>query len=116
VDLELVVMLLVGPFATALVAVVARLAAAGRIARNAFVGIRLPSTMASDAAWHAGHRAAVAPACWSLAVLLLADVAALLLRARGVSTDALTVALVVPLLLAIVWIVVASSRSASAAH
>lgn len=42
------------------VAVVTRRAAEGRLARNHWAGIRLPSTMRSDAAWTAGHRAAVA--------------------------------------------------------
>ncbi|MGD0220336.1 MAG: SdpI family protein [Acidimicrobiales bacterium] len=33
-------------------------AAAGRLPRNLFAGIRLPSTLRSDEAWHAGHLAA----------------------------------------------------------
>jgi hypothetical protein len=35
-----------------------RLAAAGRLPRNLVAGIRLPSTLHSDEAWRAGHRAA----------------------------------------------------------
>lgn len=34
-------------------------AASGRLRRNQWVGIRLPSTMRSDRAWVAGHRAAL---------------------------------------------------------
>jgi uncharacterized membrane protein len=36
-----------------------RLAANGRLPRNQWVGIRSPSTMRSDAAWVAAHRAAL---------------------------------------------------------
>ena len=39
----------------------ARAAAAGRLARNALVGIRTPSTMASDEAWLAAHQRAERP-------------------------------------------------------
>lgn len=44
-----------------LVAVVTQLSASGKIARNGFFGIRIPPTMASDAAWKAGHKAALVP-------------------------------------------------------
>ncbi|MGA8296077.1 MAG: SdpI family protein [Acidimicrobiales bacterium] len=40
---------------------IGRMASEGRLPRNPFVGIRIPSTMRSDAAWFAGHSAA-APA------------------------------------------------------
>jgi len=39
--------------------VVASRAADGRLARNQWVGIRTRSTMCSDEAWQAGHRAAL---------------------------------------------------------
>ncbi|WP_460973626.1 SdpI family protein [Prescottella soli] len=35
----------------------ARAAASGRLGRNPYVGVRTPSTMASDATWIAAHRA-----------------------------------------------------------
>jgi hypothetical protein len=35
-----------------------RLGATGRLPRNLLAGIRIPSTMHSDEAWRAGHRAA----------------------------------------------------------
>ncbi|MGO9560323.1 MAG: SdpI family protein [Acidimicrobiales bacterium] len=38
--------------------VVGRMAAAGRLPRNLFAGIRIPSTLRTDEAWLAGHRAA----------------------------------------------------------
>ncbi|MFC8680179.1 SdpI family protein [Microbacterium ureisolvens] len=39
----------------------ARAAASGRLGRNQLAGVRLPSTLASDKAWLAGHRAARRP-------------------------------------------------------
>jgi uncharacterized membrane protein len=41
-----------------IVLVIGRLAATGRLPRNPLAGIRIPSTMRSDAAWRAGHSAA----------------------------------------------------------
>ena len=41
-----------------IVMVFGRMAAKGRLPRNLFAGIRLPSTMRSDEAWRAGHEAA----------------------------------------------------------
>lgn len=104
--------LLLGPVVTAVMAGIARAAATGRIRRNQLIGIRLPSTMASDAAWHAGHRAAVGPACWSLVVLLGADLGAVLLRAMGSSSESLTLGLIALMLIAIAWVAVAANRSA----
>jgi hypothetical protein len=44
-----------------LIAAMAALGSAGRLPRNHLVGIRIPSTMRTDAAWAAGHRAATVP-------------------------------------------------------
>ena len=41
-----------------IVVVLGRMAAAGRLPRNIFAGIRIPSTLHSDEAWYAGHQAA----------------------------------------------------------
>lgn len=51
------VLLLVGLLLCSL----AHRAAKGSLKRNPWAGIRIPSTMASEAAWDAGHRAAVLP-------------------------------------------------------
>lgn len=41
-----------------IVAGLGRMSATGRLPRNVFAGIRIPSTMRSDEAWRAGHHAA----------------------------------------------------------
>jgi uncharacterized membrane protein len=50
-----IVLLVVMVGSGALLVWMARAAAAGRLKRNQFAGIRLPSTMASDEAWLAAH-------------------------------------------------------------
>lgn len=44
--------------AGAILIALGRLGATGRLPRNIVAGIRIPSTMRSDAAWRAGHQAA----------------------------------------------------------
>lgn len=62
-----------------MVALVIVLAASGRLRRNPFAGIRIPSLTASDDAWVSGHRTAVPPTtggavvCIVLAAIVLAD-------------------------------------------
>ena len=46
-------------FSGLVVVALGRLAAAGKLPRNLFAGIRIPSTLSSDEAWQAGHQAAV---------------------------------------------------------
>lgn len=91
--------------AGALVLWMARATASGRLGRNSFAGIRIPSTMASDEAWHAAHarakRLTIAAGLVSIAsglfalvpgppellavVVLLAAVAMVALLLRGAS-------------------------------
>lgn len=56
------ILLLIFPIAALLPAVTASLAASGRLKRNGFLGIRLPTMLASETAWRLGHRAAAKPA------------------------------------------------------
>lgn len=55
---SLVLALLVVALASLVVAGVGYLGWQGRLARNRWVGIRLPATLASDERWHAAHAAA----------------------------------------------------------
>jgi hypothetical protein len=91
-----------------LVVVVTQLAATGKIGRNGFVGIRIPPTMASDAAWIAGHRAARMPSWIGFAlVAVTAGVAQFIPSINGV--------LFAILLLFLAWSVVAAWRGARSA-
>jgi hypothetical protein len=91
-----------------LVVVVTQLAASGRIQRNGFVGIRIPPTMASDAGWLAGHRAARVPS-W-IGFVLVAIAAGFAQFIPGATTACLVL-----LLLFLGWSVLAAWRGARAA-
>jgi uncharacterized membrane protein len=54
----------IGAFLTALFVVVGVLSATGKLPNNPLVGVRTATTMSSDEAWKAAHRAAA----WSLFV------------------------------------------------
>ena len=88
-----------------LVVLVTQLAASGRIARNGLVGIRIPPTMASDAAWTAGHKAALMPS-W-IGFALVAVTAGVAQFIPGINGDLTAI-----LLLFLAWSVVAAWRGA----
>ena len=90
-----------------LVVLVTQLAASGKIRRNGFVGLRIPPTMASDAAWVAGRRAARVPSWIGFALAAIA---------AGVAqfTAGATTACIVLLFLFLGWSVVAAWRGAGA--
>ena len=90
------------------VVVVTQLAASGRVRRNGFIGLRIPPTMASDAAWVAGHRAALVPSWIGFVVVTIAAGAAQF-------TPGVTTACIVLLFLFLGWSVVAAWRGAKAA-
>lgn len=77
------------------VAVGVILCAAGVIRRNPWVGLRIPSLFASDAAWKAGHRAAVLPVLCSTVVNVVLAILALTMMAASPGTVLIWVALVV---------------------
>src|ERR1700712_3677147 len=89
-----------------LVAVVNQLAASGRIRRNGFVGIRIPPTLASDAGWSAGHRAAAAPLWIGLVLTAVACVVSQFSVVGGIPC-------LVLFALRLVWSVVAAWRGAN---
>ena len=74
-------------FSTVLVCVVTvvtvRAAAAGSLDRNGAVGLRTRHTRATDAAWSAGHAAALPRVRWSVPVAVCAVVAAIVLLVLG---------------------------------
>jgi len=90
------------------VVVVTQLAASGRIRRNGFIGLRIPPTMASDAAWVAGHRAALVPSWIGFVVVAIAAGAAQF-------TPGAMTACIVLLFLFLGWSVAAAWRGARAA-
>lgn len=59
-----------------------RAAASGSLGRNGGAGIRTKKTLASDAAWVAGHQAALPIIQWTGAVAALSVVVALLVQWR----------------------------------
>lgn len=85
--------------------------------RNQYVGIRTPSTMRSDAAWHAGQETGTRLLLWSLplhgiaAVLMIVNIA---VWPKTVSFVLL--AAVVWFVLYLGWIIFATSRAGAAAR
>jgi hypothetical protein len=99
-----------------LAAWICRAAASGRITRNHVIGIRLPSTLASDEAWRVGHAGAYRPALLAATIAsvpVLAGVVAALLTPPNSALVPLFITLgVVTLVGGIVWSTVAASRAA----
>ena len=60
------------------VAVLVVLCGTGVIPRNPYAGLRLPSLFASDAAWMAGHRAAIIPQSCTAVIAVVLTVWALM--------------------------------------
>lgn len=111
---ELTTFAIVFPLLGLLIAVVCQLAGSGRLKRNAFVGIRLPSVMASDEAWRAGHRAVVQLAWFAFfAMFIVAILAFVIGTPATISAGAgvIIVVLIVDLLLAVLLATRAARRA-----
>jgi uncharacterized membrane protein len=93
--------------------VLAKRAADGRLRRNGLIGIRIPSTLSSDTAWRAGHRAAQRPTDIGAAGIGLAGVLAVLLQGSKAGFVA-SVLLGAGWLL--VWVLIGAKKAAAAAE
>ncbi|MDR2896143.1 MAG: SdpI family protein [Propionibacteriaceae bacterium] len=90
------------------------LAAKQRLGANPWAGIRLPSTMRSDAAWMAGHRAALA-LCHSFGPWLIGlSIIAMLSIAAWPLVTAIAEAVI--LALTIIWFIMAIRAAIHAAQ
>jgi len=87
--------------------VVSALAGRGVIPLNHLVGIRIPPVERSDAAWRAGHSAAVVPA-------VIAFVVAAIFSVLGLFVFALYWGAVVAFVGGVVWVLVAATAGARA--
>ena len=86
----------------------------GRLRRGHLLGVRLHSTLASDAAWHAAHRAAAGPLGVSAGVVLAAGLAVLAVGVDDVVGQVVTIVGVAGLLVGVVTGCRAAARAARA--
>jgi uncharacterized membrane protein len=93
--------------------VLGKRAADGRLRRNGLIGIRLPSTLSSDTAWRAGHRAAQRSTDIGAAGMGLAGVLAVLFQGSKAGFVA-SVFLGAGWLL--VWVLIGAKKAAAAAE
>jgi SdpI/YfhL protein family len=89
----------------------------GRLERNQYVGLRTPSTMHNDAAWLAGHRAALRLSGWTLLVAAATCAALWAAALRGSTTIVVLVGIIglVAFLTVIIVVAVVASRAARSA-
>ncbi len=93
-------------------------AATGRMTANPTMGLRTPATVASHAAWEAGHRAALPRAIAITVICLVLIVAALVLAWIGQTLPAFALALspVIVTVAGLVQLVRAANDAALAVH
>jgi Flp pilus assembly protein TadB len=110
---ELFVFTIVFPVVILGIAIFAQLGGSGRLPRNGYVGIRIPSTLTSDEGWRAGHRAATKPAWISFIVSILAAVISWV--TIGTASTVFAVIVIVVFAASCVVTVLAASRAARTA-
>jgi hypothetical protein len=89
----------------------------GHLERNQYVGLRTPSTMRNDAAWLAGHRAALRLSGWTLLVAAGSCAALWAAALRGSTTIVVLVGIIglVAFLAVLIVVAVVASKSARSA-
>ncbi|MEP6843397.1 MAG: SdpI family protein [Pseudolysinimonas sp.] len=108
----LAVLTIILPLALLLMAVVSQLGGTGRLPRNGLLGLRIPSTMASDEAWKAGHHAATLPAWCGFAAATIVAIVCWTLARSTMGMDVCTVIAGVIFVVTVVWSLIAASRGA----
>lgn len=84
----------------------------GRLKRNHWAGLRLPSIMASDEAWYAAHRVAAPWLQGGGGLTVMMGVLLLLFQPGQSTADAIAIVLVVIVLGAVIGAAVVGSREA----
>ncbi len=108
-------LLVVFPLAVLLAAVISQLGGNARLPRNGMLGLRIPSTMSSDQAWIAGHRAAAKPAWIGFVVITVVAVTFLVLPGSTATPGIGVIVVAIVFVATFAWLLVAASRAARAA-
>lgn len=105
-------LLFVLPLAVLLAAVISQLGGNGRLPRNGFIGLRMPSTMSSDEAWRAGHHAAAVPTWIGFVVITVVAILSMFLSGSTGTAVLGTIVVGAIFVVTFVWLTVAASRAA----
>lgn len=99
-------------FVTGIVfAIIQRRTRAEGARRSGFIDIRIPSTLTSDEAWRAGHRAASTPMLMTALTFICGGILAVFIRAPSTQNVVVVAAVSVGLLL-LIWTAVVAHRGA----
>lgn len=108
------VLTIILPLGILLVAIVSQLGSTGRLGRNSLLGIRSPSTMTSDEAWRAGHRAATIPAWSGFTAMGIIALISWVLVDSPAATGICTMIIGALFIVTGTWSIIAASRAARA--